>query len=418
MTKTKWNQSLNINQEPTCSILSKYINGKKYGCLPENEKTFIENQYLHLIKNNQEKKSNICKRKDELCKLERLINFYLKGRYNIPKTPRQSGKIQHIGSDSFDPWLDIFDPLQTKSLNNQNEINNDLNIFSTFTNKSPLRSRIRLQTNKFDLSSSKSLDNLTNYFYGVQLAKPTAESDFVRRDNLVDDKYKNENEKKIELNNYIKSKLLTMYQTFYKPKKPSEWKLCEQKARGCTKNWINNNNMLEILNQYMLLYENFLFLGVYYINFLFVNKKNINGIYCPLDRFDFDLMNKKKKNVCAMIFNTSSHGKKGEHWIAMVFFWKEGYGEINFFDSYGKSIISPLPDEILIYMKIIYNLGLKYGIKFRCQKSKIIHQKKNGECGVYSLYFIVHSLNNSFDSIVDRISDENMKQYRDIFWRE
>lgn len=387
MTKAKWEENLNINWEPTCSIISKYITGRKYGCLPENEKIFLDNEYQYLIKENLEKKSKECKRKDELCKLERLINFYLKGQYNKNEARQQSGS-------EFLSRSGIMNLVPTKYFNNLNENQN--------------KNENHDQNQSFD-----------NVFQSLQKKMQTQpQTRFHSNDHSKKEMVNHYQMNNMRLNNYIQSKLLNLYQTFYKPKKPTEWKLCEQKTRGCRNNWINNNNMLEILNQYMLLYENFLFLGVFYINFLFVNKRNINGVYCPLDRFDFSLMNKKKKNVCAMIFNTSSHGKKGEHWIAMVFFWKGHYGEINFFDSYGKSVISPLPDEILVYMKILYNLGLKHGIKFRCQKSKIIHQKKNGECGVYSLYFIVHSLNNSFDSIHDRISDENMKQYRNIFWRE
>ena len=118
-----------------------------------------------------------------------------------------------------------------------------------------------------------------------------------------------------------------------------------------------------------------------------------------------------------MILNTAYHKKPGEHWIALFFFWRDGVGEINFFDSYGESEIANLPDEILQYMKMITDCGEKYGIQFTSQKSKIIHQRKNGECGVYSLYFIIHSLNNSLDSIKHRISDNDIRKYRQIYWR-
>jgi hypothetical protein len=69
-------------------------------------------------------------------------------------------------------------------------------------------------------------------------------------------------------------------------------------------------------------------------------------------------------------------------------------------------------------MKLIQKQGKKFGINFTCQKSKICHQKHNGECGVYCLYFIIYSLNNSFDSINKRIPDVNISNYRNILWRK
>lgn len=210
--------------------------------------------------------------------------------------------------------------------------------------------------------------------------------------------------------------LNNLYKLFYKPSQPREWKECENKKR-CSKNWITNHNIYDIMHQYMFTYSNFLFLGVFYIDFMFHDQKNLNGTKCPIDRLNFFELNKSGINVCAMILNTASHGEDGEHWVSMVFFWQGSQGEINFYDSYGNSVISPMPDEIIIYMRMIQKCGQLYGIDFVCQKSKIIHQKKNGECGVYALYFVIHSLENSLDGIEDRIPDEKMSKYRDVFWR-
>lgn len=208
-----------------------------------------------------------------------------------------------------------------------------------------------------------------------------------------------------------------IYRLFYKPKYPQIWDECKNR-KNCNKKWLNNNDISNIMNHYMYYYKNFLFFGIFYIDYYYIDGKNLDGNSCPLNRLNFDELNKNNINICAMIFNTARYKNPGEHWISLLFFWKGNTGEINFFDSYGDSDKSVVPDQIIEYMKIICNTGKKYNIHFTCQMSKIKHQRKNGECGVYSIYFVIHSLNNSLDSIQNRISDEDISKYRHIYWRK
>lgn len=208
----------------------------------------------------------------------------------------------------------------------------------------------------------------------------------------------------------------SLYRLFYKPVQPREWSQCKNKKR-CSKNWITNHNIYDIMNQYMFAFSNFLFLGVFFIDYMLHDQKNLSGNLCPINRLNFSEMNRSGINICGMIFNTAKHNQKGEHWVSLVFFWHGNRGEINYYDSYGSSRLSPIPDEILIYMKLIQKCGERCGIDFKMQKSKIIHQRKNGECGIYSLFFIIHSLNNSMDAISERIPDDTISELRDIYWR-
>lgn len=208
-----------------------------------------------------------------------------------------------------------------------------------------------------------------------------------------------------------------IYSLYYKPVTPSDWYECKKKF--CNKKWLNNRDINNIMIHYMELYKNFEFLGIFYVDYIFHGAVNISGDRVPLYKMNFDSLNKENKNICAMIFNTASFGSAGEHWIALMFFWKGDTGEINYFDSYGNNTrVSPFPDEILLYMKMIMSQGQKYGISFTCQSSRISHQKNNGECGIYCLYFIIYMLSHSLDSITERIPDDEIAKYRDIYWRK
>lgn len=219
------------------------------------------------------------------------------------------------------------------------------------------------------------------------------------------------------LENEDKNYIEKIYETYYKPLAPKEWTHCKKKNKNeCI--WLSNKNLSQIMKHYMVVYPNFLFLGVFLIDFFYHQSKNLDGNLVPIDRLNFNNLKKNNINCCGLIFNTAKTGEKGEHWVALFFFWNENKGEINYFDSYGNQKISPIPNYILEYMQMIYKSGKKYGIHFTLQTNKIIHQKRDGECGMYCLYFIIHSLNNAFDMINERIPDEKVSKYRFELWRK
>lgn len=220
------------------------------------------------------------------------------------------------------------------------------------------------------------------------------------------------------LENEDKAYIEKIYEMYYKPLVPSRWiNNCKKENKNeCL--WLSDKNLSQIMNHYMYVYPNFLFLGVFLIDFYYHESKNLDGNYVFLDKLNFDKLKKDHINCCGMIFNTAKTGEKGEHWVALIFFWHNNQGEINYFDSYGNQKISPIPNYILNYMQMISNCGKKYGIHFVLQSNKIIHQKKDGECGMYCLYFLIYSLNNSFDMIRERIPDEKVSKYRFELWRK
>lgn len=202
----------------------------------------------------------------------------------------------------------------------------------------------------------------------------------------------------------------------FKPQIPIEWVECKINYAPygkCEYTWLSNNDISNIMKSYEYAYSNFDFLGVFLSNFFDTNK-NLDNETVDFRNFDFSKEKYKvnKTNVCGCVFNTTT---TGEHWIAVIFFWTKDKGEINYFNSSG--IISPIPSYILLLMYNLCKKGKENNIDFICQCSKILHQQKDSECGVYCLYFLIYCLNNSFSSLNKRITDDEIHEYRFEYWK-
>ena len=56
-------------------------------------------------------------------------------------------------------------------------------------------------------------------------------------------------------------------------------------------------------------------------------------------------------------------------------------------------------------------------ILFNFKENKIKHQTGDTECGVYSLYFIIHMLKDSAKKLkTQKISDRQMETYRNVYF--
>ena len=93
-------------------------------------------------------------------------------------------------------------------------------------------------------------------------------------------------------------------------------------------------------------------------------------------------------------------------------------GEIFFFDSAGNDI----PREVNVLVDRIIKQGEEMNIHFKFDKNyPVEHQYGNTECGVYSLFFIVHMLE---DKITEEylkthiLKDEYMTNFRKIYFND
>ncbi len=193
---------------------------------------------------------------------------------------------------------------------------------------------------------------------------------------------------------------------YFSPRAPSTWK-----EKPYT--WLNSTDIENIMTQYEEAYKNFEFIGPSPIDFdkVIVDNKCVWDELCK-----FSLTGKIKKNInkIGIIFNTDPHNKTGEHWIALFIDIKNSF--ISYFDSNGKKP----PSEVENFIKRIKKQGKDIGINFSYYDNyKIIHQKNDGQCGMYTLYFIIELLLENKDPKyfrTTRIKDETMRDYRLIYF--
>ena len=124
-------------------------------------------------------------------------------------------------------------------------------------------------------------------------------------------------------------------------------------------------------------------------------------------KLDIQKMKKGGTEHIGICFNFDPHDKPGSHWVAAMLDLKEHV--IYYYDSYGK----PPPTEINEFFTKMKDQGIK-----RIVYNDIRHQKKQSECGMYSIFFLVSMLlGKKFSEIcLDELSDDRMLLLRKIFF--
>jgi hypothetical protein len=183
--------------------------------------------------------------------------------------------------------------------------------------------------------------------------------------------------------------------------------------KGSKYGWLSTTNLMEVMRQYEKAYPNFKFMGAVPIDFF--------EVYPEFVKLKFDKLYAEGIIYFGIIFNTDPSYKSGEHWMSMFINLNPNNPSISFYDSVATC---PAPKEILKYIKYIKKFEPKLQqlwkndntIKINC--NNVQHQKRNSECGTYSLYYIIESLKGkSFDEISKNIiKDEEMNQKREIFF--
>lgn len=175
--------------------------------------------------------------------------------------------------------------------------------------------------------------------------------------------------------------------------------------------WLSSVDIEKVMKQYEKAKKNFVFLGPSPIDFDELDKAFVGGcVYEPLCKFDLNnyLNNKPKKNKIGIIFNLDPHTKSGSHWVALFINLVENY--IFYFDSNGVKI----PKKIKILKDRIVEQAKQFNIDLKFYENNIEHQLKDGQCGMYCLYFIIELLQErkTPEDFKKRIPDNLMKDYR------
>lgn len=196
----------------------------------------------------------------------------------------------------------------------------------------------------------------------------------------------------------------------FAPTSPTTWKKNPNE-------WLSSIDILQVMSQYEKKYKCFEFLGPSPINY---DTIELNGscVWNELCNFELKKHKANGKHKIGIIFNTDPHYKSGEHWISLFINCKSGI--IFFFDSAGDSI----PQELIKFVKTVQKQGeaLNPPILFHFdQNYPIEHQYENTECGIYSIFFITHMLQDKIngDYLKTHILDDKyMQQFRKVYYND
>lgn len=177
--------------------------------------------------------------------------------------------------------------------------------------------------------------------------------------------------------------------------------------------WLSTSDIEDVMRQYEMSYPEFKFIGPVPIDFMKVMPDII--------LLDYVKLYTQGITKIGVIFNTDPSYKDGEHWISMFIDISASSPSISFYDSVA---VCPAPSEIRKYIDFILKqtekLQAVWGRKstFITNCNNVKHQRKNSECGVYSMYYITESLKGkSFKQISNNIiRDEEMNKNRDKFF--
>ena len=179
--------------------------------------------------------------------------------------------------------------------------------------------------------------------------------------------------------------------------------------------WLSSVDISAVMKQYENSFKNFMFLGPTHIDF---DKKLDDGyVWDEIHNFNLAESIKKGKTKFGFIFNTDTHDKDGTHWIALYLdIYNKTQPYISYFDSNGIEIPSEI--KVLVDRIIDQAKSLNINVKFM-QNHPLSHQNKDGECGIYTIYFITQLLQNIkpinyFNTI--KIPDKLMNKFRKIYF--
>lgn len=196
----------------------------------------------------------------------------------------------------------------------------------------------------------------------------------------------------------------------FAPEAPEEWK------KNPTE-WLSSLDILQVMNQYEKKYKCFEFMGPSPIDYD-THKLYGDCVWEELCHFNLNEQINKGKTKIGVIFNTDPHYKSGSHWVSLFINIKKG--EIFYFDSAG----SDIPQQIKKLVDNIISQGNNNSnnIQFTFDKNyPNDHQQNTYSCGLYSLFFIVHMLEDKLTGYYlkhHRLKDNYIEKFRKIYFNE
>ena len=210
--------------------------------------------------------------------------------------------------------------------------------------------------------------------------------------------------------NFVNGGLNKELKNSFAPLSPTEWKKNPNE-------WLSSVDITEVMTQYENEYKCFEFIGPSPIDY---DTHKIYGecVWEELCHFNLEDKIKNKKYKIGIIFNLDPHYKSGSHWVSLFINIKKKF--IFYFDSAGEKI----PFQIMKFVKTVIGQGkrLKAPINFSFdQNYPVEHQYGNTECGVYSIFFITHMLEDKITSHYLKthiLKDKYIEKFRKVYFNE
>lgn len=196
----------------------------------------------------------------------------------------------------------------------------------------------------------------------------------------------------------------------YKPKMPDEWKKNPRE-------WLSSDEISESMKQYEDAYSDFVFLGPSPIDYDFIEDDG-TCVWPEICNFNLSKTIRKNKRKVGFIFNLDKHNQSGSHWVSI--YLDIVNKKIYYFDSAG----SKIPKQLMKLVENITAQGKRQSSNFIIEFDEIHpheHQKKNTECGMYSLFFLINMLTEKkkWDFFKKGlITDDEMQTYREKYFNK
>jgi hypothetical protein len=168
---------------------------------------------------------------------------------------------------------------------------------------------------------------------------------------------------------------------YFRPTMPDEWV-------NDPDQWLDSNNISDVMKQYEETYPHFKFFGTNPIDFSAPDpynhqaakeKKCLNDDICKMNLKD---LLDQGKTMLGFIYNLDPSNKGGSHWIAS--FTDIPGHRTYYFDSYGMKA----PPQIARFMRSLTLQDPKMTLQYNARR----FQFRESECGMYCIYFIIRML--------------------------
>lgn len=169
--------------------------------------------------------------------------------------------------------------------------------------------------------------------------------------------------------------------TYFRPTMPDEW-------LSDPDQWLDSNNITDVMKQYEEVYPEFKFYGSNPIDFAAPDPYDSNAAAqnkCLQDeicKLNIKELLAKGKTKLGFVYNLDPSNKGGSHWIAS--FTDIPGHRTYYFDSYG---MKP-PPQIARFMRSLTLQDPAMRLKFNARR----FQYGDTECGMYCLYFLIRML--------------------------